>query len=329
MSSHALIVMLVAWTLPLVQGRLAASGQAAPNQQSSTGRMVPAPEDPDAYLDQLNRKRTAALPKYLRQEADYYPCTFRASSKQKAEDCLTGWEVLANEYIDAEIKFWVELERRDTESVKVIKQEIDSLTRRQKIFQQSPEAAATKDEMATYQTSLEKVRQEIAAAGKVDTASGRVQNLESQASHLEAAIKALEYASAGVDSARASTSNSIELYRQLADYKEALLAQTRSSGTNARVQRQSIDTIRIERRAYIELAWRAPEPSRDRVSEYLVNANGHFEKLADCLAVSPTTTFEQCKNDYKLSFATFNSISDCRREYPKLTDTQCTAFLKK
>jgi len=298
------------------------------SQTPSKPSMVLVPDkSSDSLLDQINQRREAALIDKMKYEADYGQCVKKSKSKEEALTCLARWEAAASEYHKAEIEFTSEIERRDLDAIDVINQQLSSLTGRLARMRQGTSVVSAKEQAAVYQGSLDRLKAEIAEAKKNGMDPARLENLESQARYLAQAVENVEYADMGLQSSEIRIRDAIETYRRLAGEREAILSESKSASLLARVQFQSAESLRLARRAEIDLRWPAPPPPCGR--KEICGLCGPFESLEACLASSATMTVEQCKGKYRISNACYSNAGECKRANPTLAEAQCTAIVKK
>jgi hypothetical protein len=281
----------------------------------------------ESVLDEINQRRESALRDKMKYEADYGQCVGKSKSKEEALTCLARWEGAASEYHTAEIEFASEIERRDLDAINVINQQLTSLTGRLARMQQGTSGVTAKEQAAVYQASLDRLNNEIEAAKKNGMDPARLENLETQARYLKQAVENVEYADMGLQSSEVRVKDAIETYRKLASEREAILSESKSATLLARVQFQAAESLRLARRAEIDLRWPAPPPPCGR--KEVCGLCGPFESLEACLASSPAMTVEQCKGKYRVSNACYANAGECKRANPTLSDAQCTAIVKK
>jgi hypothetical protein len=317
----------MALTVLVVHGQDVRPGsqtQAPPSQPA----MVLVPDkSSDAVLDEINRRRETALLDKMKYEADYGQCVKKSKSKEEALTCLARWEAAASEYHKEEIAFASEIERRDFDAIDVINQQLSSLTSRLARMKQGSAGVSAKDQAAVYQGSLDRLKAEIEQAKKTGMDPARLENLETQARYLAQAVENVQYADLGLQSSESRVRDAISTYRKLADEREAILSESKSATLLARVQFQSAESLRLARRAEIDLRWPAPPPPCGR--KEVCGLCGPFETLEACLATSPTNTVEQCKGKYRISTACYTTAAECQKANPTLTDAQCAAIVKK
>ena len=290
--------------------------------------MVLVPDKSDeSVLDEINQRRESALRDKMKYEADYGPCISKSKSKEDALTCLARWEAAASEYHKAEIEFTSEIERRDLDAIDVINKQLTSLTGRLARMQQSTSVVSAKDQAAVYQGSLDRLKTEIEAAKKNGMDPARLENLETQARYLAQAVENVQYADMGLQSSEGRVRDAIETYRKLAGEREAILSESKSATLLARVQFQAAESLRLARRAELDLRWPVPPPPCGR--KEICGLCGPFETLEMCLATSPAMTVEQCKGKYRISTACYSNVGECKRANPALTDAQCAAIIKK
>jgi len=281
----------------------------------------------DTVLDEINQRRQVALRDKMKYEADYGRCLKKSPSKEEALTCLARWEAAASEYHKAEIEFTSEIERRDFDAIDVINQQLSTLTGRLARMRQGTAVISAKEQAAVYQGSLDRLKAEIAAAKKNGLDPARLENLETQARYLAQAVENVEYADLGLQSSEVRVRDAIETYRKLAAEREAILSESKSATLLARVQFQAAESLRLARRAEIDLTWPPPPPPCGR--KEICGLCGPFESLEACLASSPTMTVEQCKGKFRISNACYTNANECKRANPTLADAQCTAIIKK
>lgn len=302
--------------------------QGSQTQTPSKPAMVLVPDkSSDSVLDEINRRREAALLDKMKYEAGYVPCVNKAKSKEDALTCLARWEAAASEYHKDEIEFASEIERRDLDAIDVINQQLSSLTSRRARMRQAPTVVSAKEQAAVYQGSLDRLKAEIDEARKTGMDAARLENLESQARYLAQAVENVRYADLGMQSSESRIRDAIETYRKLADEREAILSESKSATLLARVQFQSAESLRLARRAEIDLRWPVPPPPCGR--REVCGLCGPFESLEACLVSSPTATVEQCKGKYRISSACYPNAGECKKANPTLADAQCAAIVKK
>jgi hypothetical protein len=301
---------------------------AAQSQKPAQPAMVLVPDkSSDSALDKINERREAALRDKMKYEADYGNCVGKSKSKEEGLTCLARWEAAASEYHNAEIEFRAGIEQRDREAIDVINQQLSSLNGRLARMQQGAAAISAKDQAAVYQGSLDRLNAEIALARKNGMDPARVENLITQARYLAQAVENVTYADLGLRSSETRIRDAIETYRKLADEREAILSESKSATLLARVQFQSSESLRLARRAEIDLRWPDPPPPCGR--KEMCGSCGPYESLEACLASAATMTVETCQGKYRVSNACYASAGECKRANPKLADAQCTAIVKK
>jgi hypothetical protein len=300
------------------------NSQAAPPKPAMV--LVPDKSD-EIVLDQINQRRETALRDKMKYEADYGQCVNKSKAKEDALTCLARWEAAASEYHKAEIEFTAEIERRDMDAIDVINRQLTSLTGRLARMQQGTSVVSAKEQAAVYQGSLDRLKVEIEAAKKNGMDPARLENLETQARYLAQAVENVEYAGMGLQSSEIRVRDAIATYRKLAGEREAILSESKSATLLARVQFQAAESLRLARRAEIDLRWPAPPPPCGR--KEICGLCGPFESLEACLASSPTMGLEQCKGKYRISNACYTNAGECKRANPTLTDAQCVAIVKK
>jgi hypothetical protein len=138
----------------------------------------------------------------------------------------------------------------------------------------------------------------------------RLENLETQARYLAQAVENVQYADLGLRSSESRIRDAIETYRKLADEREAIISESKSATLLARVQFQSAESLRLARRAEIDLRWPVPPPPCGR--REVCGLCGPFESLEACLASSPTATVQQCKGKYRVSNACYTNAGECK-----------------
>jgi len=298
------------------------------SQTPSTPAMVLVPDQAsDSLLDQINQRRETALRDKMKYEADYGRCLKKSDAKEEALTCLARWEAAASEYHKAEIEFTAEIERRDFDAIDVINQQLSSLSGRLARMRQGSAVVSAKEQATVYQGSLDRLKAEIAEAKKTGMDPARLENLETQARYLAQAVENVEYANMGLQASEIRVRDAIETYRKLASEREAILSESKSATLLARVQFQSAESLRLARRAEIDLRWPTPPPPCGR--KEVCGLCGPFESLEACLASSPTQTVEQCKGKYRISNACYSNANECKRANPTLADAQCSAIVKK
>jgi hypothetical protein len=244
-------------------------------------------------LDKINERRESALRDKMKYEADYGRCLKKSQSKEEALTCLARWEAAASEYHKAEIEFTSEIERRDFDAIDVINQQLSSLSGRLARMRQSANVVSAKEQAAVYQGSLDRLNAEIAQAKKNGMDPARLENLETQARYLSQAVENVQYADMGLQGSEVRIRDAIETYRKLAAEREAILSESKSATLLARVQFQSAESLRLARRAEIDLTWPTPPPPCGR--KEVCGLCGPFETLEACLASSPSATVEVAK----------------------------------
>ena len=290
--------------------------------------MVLVPDKSDeSVIDEINQRRESALRDKMKYEAEYVPCIAKSKSKEDALTCLARWEAAASEYHKAEIEFASEIERRDLDAIDVINRQLTSLTGRLARMQQGNSAISAKDQAAVYQGSLDRLKAEIEQAKKNGMDAARLENLGTQARYLAQAVENVQYADMGLQSSESRVKDAIETYRKLASEREAILSESKSATLLARVQFQAAESLRLARRAELDLRWPTPPPPCGR--KEVCGLCGPFESLEACLASSPMMTVEQCKGRYRVSNACYANAGECKRANPILTDAQCAAIIKK
>ncbi len=308
----------------------AVQGSPAPQQSQTPPKpaMVLVPDkSADSVLDEINQRRESALRDKMKYEADYGSCIKKSKNKEDALTCLARWEAAASEYHKAEIEFASEIERRDLDAIDVINQQLSSLTGRLARMRQGNATISAKEQSAVYQGSLDRLKAEIAEAKKNGMDPARLENLETQARYLAQAVENVEYADLGMQSSEIRVRDAIDTYRKLASEREAILSESKSATLLARVQFQSAESLRLARRAVIDLRWPAPPPPCGR--KEVCGLCGPFESLEACLASGPAMTVESCKGKYRISTACYSNAAECKRANPTLADAQCTAIIKK
>lgn len=308
-------------------GAIQSSSQTTQAPTSKPSMVLVPDKSDESALDQINQRRESALRDKMKYEADYGNCVGKSKSKEDALTCLARWESAASEYHTAEIEFASEIERRDLDAINVINQQLTSLTGRLARMQQGTSGVTAKEQAAVYQASLDRLNKEIDAAKKNGRDAARLENLETQARYLKQAVENVEYADMGLQSSETRVKDAIETYRKLASEREAILSESKSATLLARVQFQAAESLRLARRAEIDLRWPAPPPPCGR--KEVCGLCGPFESLEMCLASSPTTTVEQCKGRYRVSNACYATAAECKRANPTLSDAQCAAIVKK
>jgi hypothetical protein len=281
----------------------------------------------DSVLDKINQRRETALRDKMKYEADYGRCLKKSESKEEALTCLARWEAAASEYHRAEIEFTAEIERRDLDAIDVINQQLTSLTGRLARMKQGSAVVSAREQAVVYQGSLDRLKAEIAEAKRTGMDPARLENLETQARYLAQAVENVEYANMGLQASEIRIRDAIETYRKLANEREAILSESKSATLLARVQFQSAESLRLARRAEIDLRWPAPPPPCGR--KEVCGLCGPFESLESCLASSPTMTVGQCKGKYRISNACYVNAGECKRANPTLAEAQCAAIVKK
>lgn len=302
-------------------------GAAPPPMPQRPGMVLVPDKSSDSVLDQINDRRQAALRDKMKYEADYGGCVDKSKSKEDALTCLARWEAAASEYHKAEIEFASEIERRDLDAIEVINQQLSSLNGRLARMRQGAPVISPRDQAAVYQGSLDRLRAEIALAKRNGMDPARLENLETQERYLAQAVENVEYADLGLRSSETRIRDAIETYRKLADEREAILSESKSATLLARVQFQSAESLRLARRAEIDLRWPAPPPPCGR--KEVCGLCGPYESLEACLASGSAMTVEMCKAKYRVSNACYANVGECKRANPGLTDAQCTAIVRK
>jgi len=322
---------LFAFASAIVLAVLAVDAQ-APRQSSQTPPAAPAmvlvpDQTSDSVLDKINQRRETALRDKMKYEADYGRCLKKSESKEEALTCLARWEAAASEYHKAEIEFTAEIERRDLDAIEVINQQLTSLTSRLARMKQGSAVVSAKEQTVVYQGSLDRLKAEIAEAKRTGMDPARLENLETQARYLAQAVENVEYANMGLQASEIRIRDAIETYRKLAGEREAILSESKSATLLARVQFQSAESLRLARRAEIDLRWPVPPPPCGR--KEVCGLCGPFESLEACLVSSPGMTVQQCKGKYRISNACYTNTAECRKANPTLTEAQCAAIVKK
>jgi len=315
----------IAITLLVLTAEAARQGTQSPPPRPN---MVLVPDNSsDAVLDKINERRESALRDKMKYEADYGRCLKKSQAKEEALTCLARWEAAASEYHKAEIEFTSEIERRDFDAIDVINQQLSSLSGRLARMRQSANVVSAKEQAAVYQGSLDRLNAEIAQAKKNGMDPARLENLETQARYLSQAVENVQYADMGLQGSEVRIRDAIETYRKLAAEREAILSESKSATLLARVQFQSAESLRLARRAEIDLTWPTPPPPCGR--KEVCGLCGPFETLEACLASSPSATVEGCKGKYRISTACYSNANECKKANPTLADAQCTAIVKK
>ena len=302
--------------------------QAPPGQKP---QMTFLPENADGRLEQLSKERQTTLANKIKQDQQYVSC-LKAPSKEAAKNCLGTWERAAMAYWNVEIAFWKEVEGRDTEALEVYKTQLASLESRRERLKEHPAAAAVvKEEAAAYTAALDHLRKQIAALSKGEGSdAAKIINLESQARYFEQALNNVASMSTGLEAADQRMASAISRYRDLSQFHESILSQSKTAGLNARVGFQATVTMKLDRDAWIQITFPEPIAETAREAERITNDFAPFDRLTDCLAQSPTKTADQCRGQYRMSPPpSYATLADCRRVNQKLSESQCASLVRK